>query len=653
MVIKHRFDFNLSALLTVLFICVVIPIGIGCLHIWDAIKFSVIFLAAYLVGFIFTNNIQKCCTNKLQSLQNMSLYFGFILISPILLLKCCFSSLIILGFLFILIIVILVFFRKFYYIVYKFDFNFLVPPLIATIITIVVFSNFSEMISRTPVMYSTYFQDFYWFTAMTNSISDFNFSNSNFEFGTGIYHHILGLFPAAVISGLTNISTHTALWSITMPLAVFTAYSSVVLLLEFFELTKRYLIFGLLIFIFHFPCNPKCLFNERLTEIIWFGSGHTLPVLPTWAAVYVVSIPFFIVIYQCVKLNKGNILMVSLLAFMLAWSKITAVFVFYVIIYCFILFCDRKLFSSRQMLLIFSAIPVLILIFLFYNKSSAHFILEPGRIILENLKVSELSVLNFTKAILLGLAIIVVWIGVKFFLLLTMRKVDRFFAMSLLITLLICILIQTVFKIKSFNSAGVAIDDSSFDLQQFTRSTFIYIDIFCLVVFMRSIQRFDHMNYSNVRLPIFFLPIFYSLFCCIMFYRNFYFYFTNYKVIKRSWDTEVVFELRNYRNTKKAMISNWEYSGQFIAAHDVNNFYLTIANRNGGYTYNYSNMANYLDLSDFIESKITKYPLFLKENGVKLLVATPDTKLFFENLVVKGKVCQIKNTKWLYIVSDI
>jgi hypothetical protein len=635
--------------LLLLCICICIPVANGSMLLFHLVRFLVLFIASFLIGFLFLDFLKSRYEIKGDVIYNLSVYLGLIFLSPLLVLQVYFERDTILAIAFLLSLAISLYFLRGRKLTVSHNFKYQGVIFLSSLVTLILFANWKEVVNTAPLMYTNYFQDFYWFTALTNSISDFNFSNSNFEAGTGIYHHILGLFPAAIIRSLTTLSSHTALWSVTMPLAVFSAYSSIVLIIEQFiqKIKPIHLLFALLTFVFHFPINPKCFLNGNICESLWFGTGHTLPVLPTWAAVYCLSILLTIVLLKSKKFNLINICVVSLLSFMLAWAKITAIVIYYPFIYLFIYFVERKLLSNRQGILLMSTLPVFLLIVLYYSHSSAKFILEPGQIIIDNLRSSNISFMNYLLAIGIGLVLVVLWIGLKFILLFHSNRVIKKIAISFLITLLLCIFFQVILKIKSFGIAGQILDDSSYDIQQFMRSVFLYIDIFAVLLFCRILSK-SRTNRRVSKIFIVFSSLF-TLYSITLLFCNVKFYFPNYFISKNSWNVEIVRELKEYKVTNKAMISNYEYSGQFLAAHDIDNFYLSIENRNGGYTYSYLNYLKYKDLENFIKCKKGYEYLRVLENlDVRILIATPNTLKYFKLLSERGLVSKIESSNWLF-----
>jgi hypothetical protein len=650
---KSQIRINILVPITLLICSTVIPLMNGSMNFLGFILFSAVFISSFCVGLIFLDFLKTKYSLKGDILYNLSLYIGLIFLSPLLLLQKQIDCNLIL-----IISVLLSFVIGYKYLHTRqvniiFEFKYQLPIILSSLITLVLFANFREIISAVPIMYKSYFQDFYWFTAMTSSIKDFDFTNSNFEDGVGIYHHVLGLFPASYISALTNLSSHTSLWSITMPIALFTAFSSLVFIIQQFfnKVRSSHLFFALILFTFHFPLNPKCFINGNIEDAVWFGTGHTLPILPTWAAVYTLSVLLIIVILKSKELNYINILIVSLLTFLLAWAKITAIIVFYPFLFIFLFYIEKRLFSNRQKLLFLSLIPIFFLFQFYYSNSSAKFIFEPGQIIVDNLNSTNITPFNLLMAILISIISIGIWIGIKWLLLIKSTPLVKKISLSFLITLSFCVFLQTILKIKSFDSIGMVIDDSSYDIQQFMRSAFIYIDIFALLIFYRFLnntQRNRTLIYTTVVLPIAI-----SLFSIFLLSRNIELYFPYYYTSTSKWNYQVINDLNRYKHSKKAMISDFEYSGQFISAHDIDNFYLCIENRNGGYTYNYSNTKKYQELNYFLKGKFcledTKY---LKNEKIKILIATPKNINDFYGLTNRGLIKKVCKTNWLFCIVD-
>jgi len=219
--------------------------------------------------------------------------------------------------------------------------------------------------------------------------------------------------------------------------------------------------------------------------------------------------------------------------------------------------------------------------------------------------------------------------------------------MGLLFSLVICVSLQSIFSIKSFSDRGELLVDGSFDLLQFTRTVFIYFDFFGVVIFTILLDRY-YVKYKTNNGILIFATIGYSIFVLVMISNNTSFYLPNSNLVKPKWSLEVVSELQNYRNEKKAIVSDDHYSGQFIAAHDIGGFVISIQNGIGGYTSTNRNYYMYRDFVNFIEGSNPDFINVIKREKIKILIATPNTLKDFENLELKRKIIHIENTNWLY-----
>jgi hypothetical protein len=641
-----RINLNPFSFLFQLVLIFTIPSLNGTLNFELAVNLLLLFLSAFILGIFLMSYIKNNFDIRGNSILNLGTYIILIIIAPSLYLLQYLPQIILLSILFLLAIALTVQMQK--HLEIEYNFLDLTPLVVSTLVTFFVFYNWKEALSISPVMYKGYFQDFYWFTAMTASIKDFDFSNSNFEQGTGIYHHVLGLFPAAVISSLTKLSSHTALWSVSMPLAIFSAFSAIKMLFEQVNenITIIKQILFLTFFVFLLPINPKAILLGHYNEMIWFGAGHTLPVLPTWAAVYVFSILIVIIIVKTNDINIKNILVLMTLMFCLTWSKVTSFFILTSLILLYFVLFEKKIFSNKTKLILISLIPSVILIIFYYSHSSAKFVFEPGQIVIDYLQTNHLTSLNYVKAICFGLATIFIWSNFKAIVFFFNDKKIKIGFIVFVLCFIFCLVIESVLRIKSFSINGKLMDDSSFDLLQFTRSAFIYFNIFFLI----SLIYFTNKTETIIKERLIHLGILSYVFVIIIsLFQNQKFYITQNNIIQRNWDKNVELELRKYRETKKAMISDIEFSGQFLAAHDINNWYTSIENRNGGYTYSYDFINRYNRLKNFLVNGKSKiYLNELRIQKVTILVATPNTKFNYLQLVQKGILKKIPHTEWLF-----
>lgn len=523
----------------------------------------------------------------------------------------------------------------------------LIPALVSCVI-ITVFFRLPEALSPVPIMYENLFQDNYWFTAMTASIRDGDFSTSLYESGTGVYHHILGLFPAAVISQYCSFPTHTSLWSITMPLGILSAVNMILALafsINSKSISIKHQLVTLTAVFFLFPINPKYLLSGRVLEMVWFGPGLTLPVLPTWVAVYVFT-GFMVLLLIHAKSIKPVVRYALSLAFglALAWSKITSYAVFIGLAGLFLLIYERRIFTVRQKTLLVGLAPVIVLILTFYSNSSAKFLFEPGYI-LDHFSVGGSSNLHWVKAIGIALGAFVVWAHIKLSVILAWKdKIWKSLYTTFVIGLLGCIAILGLLRIKSFTPSGTIGVDSSFDLLQFTRSTFIYVAIgfglFISAINSKQILPRDRLKKIVNSLVIIWGGVVISISVLAIKDRP--------QTFHENYFREVVTDLRKFPHAKKAMISNATYSGQFIAAHDIGPFYTSIIDRNGGYTYSYEFVDRYNRFKSFILGKNPEMIDELKEHGVTIMVATPSTQNHYDQLVKQNVLKKVNQTDWLY-----
>jgi|GEM_PF-3353675 len=515
--------------------------------------------------------------------------------------------------------------------------------------------NYLEYLSRIPTQRINDFQDYYWFTAMIASLRDGLFHTSIYEQGTGVYHHILGLFPIAALAEFAQIPTHVANWGMIIPFTTFLAFLSVIELGQFFlPKLKNNNLFPLTlaaVLILAAPIHPLYALKLNFTVAVWNGNGYTPPTLAPWNASYILITLLALLTFKGSLKDRANQAFFILLIPALLWAKVTNV-IFVIILGVISLFQfakgDRKLFYS----LAIAGIPTLVLIKFFYSHSSASFTFEPGYLInyFGSLAFGEGT--GGIKGILTMIVVMIIWGGIRWIGFFGLPKHKENFERTALLSglgagLLVAIAIGCLFKIYSHDLEGNIVDDSSFDILQFARSFFIYLSIFASIGLTALLL---HAWENRVlKLSYFTLAIGWAVIALANFSIRASKVPSQQKQL--SWSTEVVKELKQSDFELVMMKSSLQYSGQFLSAHDIGPWYLSIKNREGGCTYSYVNLDK-LELLDelMLPSSSPKESTlnFFRSEGIDLLVATPDTKKRFEELEKLGLVHQKSNKSWLY-----
>lgn len=644
---RNNKTINLGTLIPVVGFNVILPILAGSISIISFFILLIFTISTYIISAKFTTKLNTNYQSLTRLLPIIGCYVIPILIFPLLCVQSVSLGLVVTAFMVICAVAI-----DFKTSQFTFTFNRDIVLISAvSLIVLLVFYRLPEALSATPLMYSSYFQDVYWFTANTASLTDGSFNTSLYEEGTGVYHHILGLFPAAVISRLTGVSTHTALWSIATPFGIFCSVTSLMALLSILKSVKvnlTYLGVGLCAILFTFPINPNYLLAGRFTEMVWFGPGQTLPVLPTWVSIYVFSSLFIILLVHVRDTLNWKILLLSLmLSIGIGWGKITSYAMFLGAVMLFLIIYERKLFTKKQIVTLIGLLPVAVLILTFYSNSSAKFVVAPGYIV-EHFGGSTYSGLSsLIKPLVMASLALVVWLNIRSMMFLGLRnKLVRSISLTTILSLGVCIAILSILRIKSFNSVGEFMIDTSFDLLQFTRSTFIYITIAYGVFYV--LLSYDELYVKSwvKKTTTILIVLWAAIVVCLSIPAQ---VAMHKSVIERPWDKEVVNELKRYPGEKKAMTSSIEYSGQFVTAHDIGPFYTCLKDREGGYTYAYDFIDRYERLNTFLEEQGPKtYIEELKRNQVKILVANPQNITNFIALTDEGLLKRVDNTKWLF-----
>lgn len=638
---------NISNLLLVLGFTFVLPLVVGGITAVQGIYLFLFTSSTFALASKLSSRLRLNNEALRIYLPTIGTYIISILLFPLLLFPTAHIGIIVIALLVVLSVLL-----DFKQTVFEFNFQkeFVIGAGVSLVI-LLVFYRMPEALSATPLMYGSYFQDAYWFTANTASLTDGTFSTSLYEEGTGVYHHVLGLFPAAVISRICGMSTHTALWSIATPFGILCAVFSLMALLSQAVGKKPgviTLILGLCAILFTFPINPNYALAGRFTEMVWFGPGQTLPVLPTWVSIYVFSCLFVLLLTHVKeKLNFKMILLGMFLSLGIGWGKVTSYAMFFGAVMLFLVIYERKLFTKRQLLTIAGLLPVILLILTFYSNSSAKFVFEPGYIVTHFGNGTFNGISSLIKPLAIAAAALFIWFNIRLLIVAGLKdRLIKSLTVTAVLTLAVCLVLLATLRIKSFNGDGVFMIDTSFDLLQFTRSSFIYIAM-SFGVFYVMLSTGNLVMKTWLKKTVHFALI---IWISIVILTSIPSQIAMHEaVIQRPWDTEVIDELKKHPDSKKAMVSSVEYSGQFITAHDIGPFYTCLKDREGGYTYAFDYLDRYDRLQSFIDkNEPSNYLEELKENKVTILVANPQNISNFLALTNDKVLKRVDNTKWLF-----
>lgn len=524
--------------------------------------------------------------------------------------------------------------------------NYYVP-----IIILLLFGPLPELLSDHPVMYSTHFMDAYYFTSLTSSVLHYGFGHAIFDLDSIMNYHIFGLFPSIFISKLSTVNSHVATWCFGLPFAVVSFVAAFRYFLKYLDLSIVRNVdtsnFAVLLFVILFPLNPKHLFSLTPWDSVWYGHGHTVPVLHQWASSIIIGI-FIIVLHQRYKV-KNKFLVVTSLIFLwlfLMWCKVTMVFVLFPL-----LFLSRftaitwKIFNRDDLLLASTVIPSLLFYQFYYGNSMNKLLFHPFWYTENVFSVPSISLSVFLKSLSILGATILCWVWYKAAIICVL-KIKRNWTLSFGIVLFFCLVVLFVFRIEQRTFSGVLVRDGSFDLWQFTRTWFLILDVFIVYKLYNS-------KFWNVKNVNYFFRFFSFFFVFLVLVYAVKFQIANWNSqIFRAWDREVSQELRYYNGSVKAIISDEEYSGNYLAAYDLTNWFCTILPGQGGYNYGLTarGFERYIELkSSICEGNFSEKCLNeLLENKVEILIATPNTINYFNRMEINNQIVKLKNSEYLF-----
>jgi hypothetical protein len=532
-----------------------------------------------------------------------------------------------------------------------------------------------ELVYGTTERYSFWDGDFYFYTAITESLkTNHSVSNAVLHSGISINYAWLPFLAPAHLAQFSGISSQFALWGVLgklVPVICFGTLSYVIvkgsaILFEkhlsevgFF---KRQLLASFML-LFLGPLHFLKLQQLDFKNVLFFGEGYILPIgSPGFSLAMFVSGLVFLLIFQKPPwslLHKAVI--IFLLAFIAA-SKVALFLPLVALLGCLaILGLFKKENSLFWVLLI--AMPVCILVFLQTSGSNdatvvtkltttQGFYPEYFTDLAEKYGIQGAAVKKVT--IMMAISIFM-WLSIKlliFMVAATSLYKNNFKAVSLIVAALFGFIISCLpaFFVNAYgvDGEGKYLFDAKFDMGQFTRAGIFLLTIVACIFALWLV--FEH-NKRWMRKLSSGLIIFWMLLISMGFFTN------NYLKIgtaEAPWYREVQKEYRINKPTLMAMMSNADYSGQALTTAGVHPWYCTGFRANGG-GHMMSRMANDRNIG-FQKIFDTSISLSLrrliadsiKKQGVDCIVATP-ASLHKIKLAEKDSIISLKNgTKWMY-----
>ena len=532
-----------------------------------------------------------------------------------------------------------------------------------TVLHILQHDNYTEIMHRLPVQRADGFMDNYWFTSMAASIKDGNFSNSIFEQGVGVYYHLLGFIPAAVVSVIAHTPVHLSLWGLVVPSGTFLAFYAVFELAALFILVIKKNIYKTVFFFFIFyfliPLNLKYVLKLKFDMALWDTDPFNLPLLPAWNMFYVLGCLLFIHIFRTTSYKIKQITAGSILLLLIILAKVTGFYIIAVIAGTYALlqwFYEKK--TGLLLSVLAAGLLSLVIVKFFFAGSSAKFIVQPGYLVSyltgQTGYVATSTFLLWIRGILIFGALMLLWfnwrlIGLFFFPAETLAFNRKYFIIALSISLISCFVLTNTFHIKSFTRQGKEFIDSSFDLMQFFRSYFIIICVLGPVgIFLMLQKQSQNFFFKTVKIAV----MAWLAFCCFCFAYSKKTKSRPQPVTDTKWSDEVVSELKKTTHKKLFIQSDKLYSGQFISAFEVGNWYLTNVDRDGGYSLSTVNLNKYAAVDSLLSGQVNESSIrfveTMKEDEVDIFVASPQNISRADSLVAKGIFSRVTNTHWLY-----
>lgn len=638
-----KIDHNeVLSVLCVFFVMSILPFCVGVLNIYGLLKLLMLLLTSQVIGKLSLDLLNQSDLVKSIVYPEVQIFTGLVIVTIVWLLFGN-TGVLFVSFLGIYpVIKLLKYSRMEHRLV--FDWRLRILLILMTFLTLYVFGNWSEITSKHSLFYSNGFQDFYFWTALSESIKEVGFIGTLWDSSSNVTYHFFANAIAAMISDSIGVSSHSSLWSLLMPVLVYFGLSFFKLDTESNE-NRHYIHFLVLLltYLFLIPINPLAILRGDWQAILWFGSGFTPLVTPAWSAAAIFVLLFINYLRRETELLElrnflyGLFLMVLLT---LSKSAVTPMLLGVYFVRSLLELGVSKNFTRLKAMFLYGII--LIPIYIFYFSSDTSLILYPGQIIKDTLVTEKISGLNFFRAWAYALAAAFIWVGIKWVVIVIYWKNLRKYVLAFITLGILCLSAQSCFRFWVLNNFGEVVYDKSHDIQQFLKALFFIGGIGILKYIVGIIAK------KGVRSRVVILFSTHITICIGILYFHSDNIFWKDKVEVCEWAEEVLGEIQPWSDYNKAMVSNWQYSGQYLTARGLGNFLLSIKDADGGYTsFDEDRRHDRFDLALSQSDTYAITTLFETAQEV-VFISNPLTLAYFKELEKLGYFKRCEGTKWLF-----
>lgn len=513
--------------------------------------------------------------------------------------------------------------------------------------------------------------DYFYYTAITKSLSvNFNIFDAEFHKGIPISYQSLPFFFPAIISFLTGVKAHTALWAIAMPLYSIFSFGTIAAFIQRFVLSyfpdlldKKTLItiFISASLILLAPLNVQYLVKWDISNFIFLGEGY---LLPTGSPCFALSIWFFGILCFMLyspnyKFNKWDIFFASVFLGLIAVTKLALfipVFILTGLVFLPFNFKQKRIVFSEGFSVVLIGGIISIFLYKTFFVASTTFIVKlasDGGFFTQFIKetiVSKGLPQNALYIFALSCFLVLSWLGLKLFFFYKLDIKPNYLKQIILcsfVTLLISAF--PAFLLDSFivdETSGRVLQNARFDTMQFIRAALFVISPF--IITWLSIMIFGYRN----RFVLIITAIWFLLTAASFTALN----FRNSKIETNEvdWTKSVKFEFEKISPNLMAMRNVQNYSCQVLVANDVYPWW-AFGKRAQGLDYAMCDKVNprvnlinsLFDLSKS-NDELREICIKIKSEGVDCLVATPNDLSRFQKLAKDDFLYQEKNSKWLF-----
>ena len=536
------------------------------------------------------------------------------------------------------------------------------------VIALISSGELSRIFSAEQIGTNIYSTDSYFFTSIVSSYRKGTLFSAAYEINSPLNYQALGFFIPAFFSDILHVTSHQALWGLTMPFYKLIAIVMWYELFYYFVSSKvsrsNYLFLVLALFfpILLAPLHPLYVAKGEIRNFIFNGIGY---LVPAGTIAYPVSIIVFLSLLYLFSIldwaQKGNLqakLLFAVILGILAIGKMP-LYICFMMFLAVVIFIRVALYKEKITNYLWFGLLSLFITYVTFkicmgqSPSGVTYFKYGYLTHLFGIWMKRSSVGFINNLIILGLIPVVylIWIGIRLVGMAYMaRSKNRLFIEFFfggVFSLLLSTLLASFLHIEIRDDQNRVVIDNTFNVDQFLRSEFFILNILSSIGLLYLLFSAE-LSLGKRRVLLVGCVVWCGLAATTLLVSGKWsmlsprdeWYYENYSVLKSG----------KLNDGLIAVNPALQYYGIMLASSDLGTYWSAMDQSSGNYNSTKKNKYRWELFSQLLSGKREQELQTMKQDGVKYIVSTPIDSAQFGALhrAYPQLIAKVPDAEWIY-----